>query len=366
MTREVPDLELEAVSKRYGDASVVRDVSFQVRRGEFVTLLGPSGGGKTSTLRMIAGFVRPDAGQIRLRGERVNEVPPYERDIGMVFQNYALFPHMTVRDNVAFGLEMRRRERGAIVTRVGEMLALVRLQDYAARYPHQLSGGQQQRVAIARALVIEPSLLLLDEPMSNLDAALRASMQWELRQIVERVGVTTLYVTHNQEEALSMSDRIIVMSSGRIEQIGSPLEVYAVPANEFVAGFLGRSNVIPCRVLERAGELITAKMESGDTITARAREASPGEMVRLLIRPESISIRPPGQSGPNCVQGRVSQVAFMGAFAEYVVDAGGTALLVQEPLGDARGLRRPGERVTLAWDPGRAVALGGAPAGSGR
>ncbi len=333
MTGEAPDLELEAVSKRYGDAWAVRDASFRVLRGEFVTLLGPSGGGKTSTLRMIAGFIRPDAGQIRLRGERVNEVPPYERDIGMVFQSYALFPHMTARDNVAFGLKMRRLDRRATARRVGEALALVRLEAYAGRYPHQLSGGQQQRVAIARALVIEPSLLLLDEPMSNLDAALRASMQFELRQIVERVGVTTLYVTHNQEEALSMSDRIIVLSSGRIEQIGTPLEVYASPANEFVAGFLGRSNVIRCRVLERGGALITAKME---------------------------------QSGENCLQGRVRQVAFMGAFAEYVVDAGGTALLVQEPLGGGRGVRRPGERVTLWWDPALAVALRDAPPEAGR
>ncbi len=202
--------------------------------------------------------------------------------------------------------------------------------------------------------------------MSNLDAALRASMQFELRQIVERVGVTTLYVTHNQEEALSMSHRIIVLSSGRIEQIGTPLDVYASPANEFVAGFLGRSNVIRCRVLERGGALITAKMESGDTIAARAPEAAPGDAVRLLIRPESISIRPAGQSGENCLQGRVSQVAFMGAFAEYVVDAGGTALLVQEPLGGGRGVRRPGERVTLWWDPALAVALRGAPPEAGR
>jgi len=360
MTGEAPDLELEAVSKRYGDAWAVRDASFRVLRGEFVTLLGPSGGGKTSTLRMIAGFIRPDAGQIRLRGERVNEVPPYERDIGMVFQSYALFPHMTARDNVAFGLKMRRLDRRTTARRVGEALALVRLEAYAGRYPHQLSGGQQQRVAIARALVIEPSLLLLDEPLSNLDAALRASMQLELRRIVERVGVTTLYVTHNQEEALSMSDRVIVLSSGRVEQIGTPLDVYASPANEFVAGFLGRSNVIACRVLERAGALITAKMESGDTIAARAPEAAPGEAVRLLIRPESIAIRPAGQSGENCLQGRVSQVAFMGAFAEYVVDAGGTVLLVQEALGGGRAVRRPGDLVTLSWDPALAVALRGA------
>ena len=356
MTREAPDLELARVSKRYGDTLAVRDVSFQVARGEFVTLLGPSGGGKTSILRMIAGFIRPDAGDIRLRGERVNDAPAYERDIGMVFQNYALFPHMTVRDNVAFGLRMRRLGRDAIAGRAADALALVRLDEVAGRYPAQLSGGQQQRVAIARALVIEPSLLLLDEPMSSLDAALRASMHFELRQIVQRVGVTTLYVTHNQEEALSMSDRIIVMSSGRIEQVGSPLDVYAAPANDFVAGFLGRSNVVACLVVEQPGALITAKLPSGDILVARAPGAAVGASVRLLLRPESIAMGPAGQSGENCLQGRVRQAAFMGAFAEYAVDAAGTTFIVREPLGD-RGLRRPGERVTLSWDVRAAVPL---------
>ncbi len=357
MTPAEADLELVRVTKRYGEVIAVREVSFRVAPGEFVTLLGPSGGGKTSTLRMVAGFLCPDEGDILLRGERVNDVAPYERDIGMVFQNYALFPHMTVFGNVAFGLRMRRATRRQIDERVQQALALVQLNGYESRYPHQLSGGQQQRVAVARALVIGPPLLLLDEPMSNLDAALRASMQFELRQIVERVGVTTLYVTHNQEEALSMSDRVIVMSNGRIEQMGRPLDVYSAPANEFVARFLGRSNLMSCRVLGREGDLVSVKTETGEIIIIPRVGAAPGEMLRLLIRPELIELKPPGFTGTNCFQGEVRRAAFMGAFVEYAVQAGGQLFLVQLPANIQRRQFTSGDRVTLRWDPEAAVLL---------
>jgi putative spermidine/putrescine transport system ATP-binding protein len=342
------DLELERVTKRYGDVAAVRDVSFRVEPGEFVTLLGPSGGGKTSTLRIVAGFLVPDEGRVLLRGERVDTVPPYERDIGMVFQNYALFPHMTVFDNVAFGLRMRRLARREIAPRVDEALALVRLEGYGARHPHQLSGGQQQRVAIARALVVRPSLLLLDEPLSNLDAALRASMQLELRNIVERVGVTTLYVTHHQEEALSMSDRIIVMAQGAIEQSGPPAEVYRTPRSEFVARFLGRSNLLRGRVRSLAGGLVTVDTDTGLPVSVAGLEAAAGESVVLLVRPEVVEITAPGRPGANCFEGVVSQAAYMGAFVEYVVDAAGHALLVHAP---ASTEWKRGDKVTVSWDP---------------
>lgn len=352
-----PDLELDSVSKSYGDVLAVNQVSFRVGRGEFVTLLGPSGGGKTSTLRIVAGFLRPDSGCVLLRGEVVNDVPPYERDIGMVFQNYALFPHMSVQDNVAFGLRMRGISRGELASRIRDMLALVRLAGYERRSPDKLSGGQQQRVALARALVIQPSLLLLDEPLSNLDATLRVSMQRELRQIVDRVGVTTLYVTHNQEEALSMSDRVVVMSNGRVEQVGSPGDVYNYPANEFVAGFVGRSNLIRCRVVSRDEQLTTAKMESGDVVLVSSLPTGPADEQMLLVRPELIEIAEPTISGMNCFRGTVSHAAFLGAAIEYMVEAAGQTFIVHQPAGRHRRLFLPGEEVVVRWDPTAAVSL---------
>jgi spermidine/putrescine ABC transporter ATP-binding subunit len=353
----IADLELDHVSKRYGEVAAVRDVSFQVEPGEFVTLLGPSGGGKTSTLRIVAGFLVPDAGRVLLRGRRVDDIPPYERDIGMVFQNYALFPHMTVFANVAFGLRMRRVGRRDIAPRVNEALALVRLEGLGDRHPHQLSGGQQQRVAIARALVIRPSLLLLDEPMSNLDAALRASMQLELRNIVERVGVTTVSVTHNQEEALSMSDRIIVMSQGAIEQIGPPAEVYRAPRSEFVARFLGRSNLIRGHARERVAGLLTVETDTGMTVHVTDVEAAPGERVVLLLRPELVEIMPPGRTGANCFAGVVTQIAYMGAFVEYAVETAGQSLLVQAPAGVREAQWKRGDKVTVGWNPALAAPI---------
>ena len=367
MTQPIPEttadtvLSLDHVVKRFGDVAAVNDVSFQVARGEFVTLLGPSGCGKTSTLRMIGGFSRPDAGTVTLQGEVVNDLPPYERDIGMVFQNYALFPHMNVAANVGYGLRMRRVAKPEAAERIHDTLALVKLDGFEARLPHELSGGQQQRVAIARALVIQPAILLMDEPMSNLDALLRAAMQLELREIVKRVGVTTINVTHNQEEALSMSDRVIVMSTGNVEQIGTPVEVYNQPTNEFVANFLGRSNIFGCEVTARDGDLVTARTETGRSVTMAGGAGNAGDHLLVQVRPESIELLESAAADGNAVNafdGQVAQVAFLGAAYEYVVAADGQDFLVQVSASGRQRQFQPGEAVTLSWHPEDIIILG--------
>ena len=239
------DLSLNGLSKHYGDFFAVREVSLQIADGEFLVLLGPSGCGKTTTLRMVAGFIEPSAGHVRLAGQDVTLLPPWKRNAGMVFQSYALFPHMTVAQNVAFGLEMRKLSRADIDRRVEETLALVRLGGYGGRLPRQLSGGQQQRVALARALAIRPDVLLLDEPLSNLDAKLRQEVRVEIRELQRQLGLTTVMVTHDQEEALTMADRLVVMNEGSVRQVGSQRDLYERPADRFVAGFVGRSTFLP-------------------------------------------------------------------------------------------------------------------------
>src|SRR5438270_3010312 len=243
-------VRLEGVSKSFGDVLALRDASLQIHRGEILTLLGPSGGGKTTLLNLVAGFLRPDSGSIHIDGRPVTDVPPYKREIGVLFQNYALFPHMNVASNVSYGLRMRGTARAAMQRRIAEVLALVRLTGYDARKPRQLSGGQQQRVALARALAVSPKVLLLDEPVSALDKNLRAAMQLELKDIQRKLGVTTIFVTHDQSEALSLSDRIAVIAEGRIRQLGAPGEIYLRPADRFVASFIGDVNVLSAR-LER-------------------------------------------------------------------------------------------------------------------
>ena len=357
-------LSLEHVVKRFGDVVAVNDVSFQVSRGEFVTLLGPSGCGKTSTLRMIGGFSVPDAGTVTLQGEVVNDLPPYDRDIGMVFQGYALFPHMNVAANVGYGLRMRRVAKPEAVQRIRDTLALVKLDGFENRLPNELSGGEQQRVAIARALVIQPAILLMDEPMSNLDALLRAAMQLELREIVKRVGVTTINVTHNQEEALSMSDRVIVMSTGNVEQIGTPVEVYNQPTNQFVANFLGRSNIFACEVVGNDDSGITARTETGRIITMAATTGDPyavGDRLLVQVRPESIEMsgtETTDASAVNAFTGSVSQLAFLGSAYEYVVAADGHDFLVQVSASGRQHQYQAGDVVTLSWHPEDVVILG--------
>jgi putative spermidine/putrescine transport system ATP-binding protein len=330
-----PDVRLVGVQKAYGDVAAVAGVDLDVGRGEFFTLLGPSGSGKTTTLRLIAGFERPDAGLVELAGEDVTRRAPYERDVNTVFQDYALFPHMTVADNVGYGLRVqgiRRRDRSA---RSEEALALVRLPGLGRRKPLQLSGGQRQRVALARALVNRPRVLLLDEPLGALDLKLRQEMQVELKRIQQEVGLTFVYVTHDQEEALTMSDRLAVFNEGRIEQVGSPAEVYERPATEFVAGFVGVSNV-----LERGGRRFTVRPEK----------------IHMLELDEAAA------AGDTVEAGRIRDVVYVGMFTRYVVelDSGGELTVVRQNLetSSAEELERRGRRVRLEWRPEHTFPIG--------
>jgi spermidine/putrescine ABC transporter ATP-binding subunit len=347
-----PDLELVDVSRRYGTVAAVRRLSLTVLRGEFLALLGPSGCGKTTTLRMIAGLLEPEEGRILVRGEDVVGIPTYRRNVGMVFQNYALFPHRTVAENVAFGLVMRRRPRAEVRRRVEQMLELVRLPGLGHRYPRQLSGGQQQRVALARALAIEPSLLLLDEPLSNLDLKLREEMRLELRAIQSQLGITTVFVTHDQEEALVMADRLAVMRAGRLEQVGTTEEVYHDPASRFVAGFLGESNFIPARVERREpGGVVLVSGPGGTMLRGRSREpAEPGETVTLAVRPERMRITPAGGPRANQAKGRVREVIFKGASMRYHVWLAGDCrcAIEQQNASDERIVER-GQEVVVEW-----------------
>jgi putative spermidine/putrescine transport system ATP-binding protein len=308
----VADVEVAGVVKRYGDVVAVAGVDLEIAAGAFFTLLGPSGSGKTTTLRMIAGFERPDAGRIRLRDRDVTHVPPNARDVNTVFQDYALFPHMSVAENVGYGLKVRRVPRRERARRVGEVLEMVRLQDFGDRRPIQLSGGQRQRVALARAIVNRPSVLLLDEPLGALDLKLRQEMQVFLKQLQHELGITFLYVTHDQEEALTMSDRIAVFNQGRIEQVGTPAQVYERPATEFVAGFVGVSNI-----LEADGR-------------------------RISIRPERIRIADDGKPAT------VADVTYVGAFIRVGVEleGGGRLTLVRQNDGSTLD---PGTHVRVAW-----------------
>jgi spermidine/putrescine ABC transporter ATP-binding subunit len=311
------ELEVSGLTKHYSPQVTIGPISFEVRAGEFFSLLGPSGCGKTTTLRCIAGFEAVNAGSIRLRGERLDDKPPHRRDVGLVFQNYALFPHLTVFDNVAFGLRLRRIAKPEIAERVGGILRLVDLSPLGQRFPGQLSGGQQQRVAIARSLVLEPQILMFDEPLSNLDFKLRIQMRDELKSLQRRLGKTAIYVTHDQNEALALSDRIAVLSHGRIEQIGTPDEIYERPATSFVAEFIGSSNLLPARIVERGdGEAV---VETGGGL--RLRCATDGDAagddaeVAVLIRPERIQIRMPGgtaAAGHNCFPARIATVTYLG------------------------------------------------------
>ena len=319
------DVELRNVSKKFGQVVAVDDVSFQVHQGEFLTLLGPSGCGKTTTMRLIAGLERPAAGEIFIRQENVTDAPPYARDVSLMFQNYALFPHKNVFDNIAFGLKYRERglPKDKRSQRVKEALDLVRLPGIEARYPRQLSGGQQQRVALARALVIKPAVLLLDEPLSNLDLKLREKMRVELKQIQELVGITFIFVTHDQEEALMLSDRVAVMEEGKIIQVGVPREVYEKPQSRFVAEFIGQSNFLEARVV-RVGPLGTeVETESGLTLRVPADPPPPtGSTVILQIRAERVHVyrqKPPPSDGYD-FPGTVERTIYVGNTIQYFVN----------------------------------------------
>ncbi len=339
---------LEGLSKRYGEVWAVRDVALTIEEGELVVLLGPSGCGKTTILRMIAGLAEVTAGRIRLGGRDITQAPPYRRNTGLVFQGYALFPHLTVAENVAFGLEMRRLARPAIDDKVAEALRLVRLGGLGDRLPRQLSGGQQQRVALARALVIAPELLLLDEPLSNLDAKLREEVRVEIRQLQRTLGLTTLMVTHDQEEALTMADRLVVMSGGVIQQIGTQRELYDRPANRFVAGFVGRTNFFPGRVVA------PGLFETDGGLKIRvAADGDAGRPALLALRPERVAIAGGPPAGvANSAAGAVEFVSYLGSIIEYYVRlASGEVVRVHSPNTGAAGAPAfaLGDRVQLAW-----------------
>ncbi len=327
-----------ALSYDGGRTQVLKDISLDIRAGELFALLGPSGSGKSTLLRLIAGFNTAQSGQLLVGGEDISQVPPHQRNIGMVFQNYALWPHMTVRDNVAFGLVERRWARSAIDTKVAEMLSLVGLEDYAARRPNQLSGGQQQRVALARTLAISPRVLLLDEPLSNLDANLRVQMREELKRLQRRLGITTIFVTHDQEEALTTCDRIAVMDGGIVQQVGRPDQLYDDPVNRFVARFIGSVNLLPARVLRdtEAAEAVTRQLKAvrveSDVfgiITVPAHSVPPSETRgELALRPLAMHLAPEGTAArPDdiVIAGQIEEREFMGEYVRYRVrTVGGT------------------------------------------
>ncbi len=308
-------LTLTSVQKRFGEFAAVQDFNLSATRGEFVSFLGPSGCGKTTTLRMIAGFEQPTTGTISIDGRDITRVAPNKRNVGMVFQSYALFPNMNVADNVGFGLKVRKRPADQIRKRVDELLEIVNLPEKGARYPYQLSGGQQQRVALARALAFEPQVLLLDEPLSALDAKIRVALRAEIRSIQRQLGITTVYVTHDQEEALSLSDRVVVMSEGRIEQVGTPFEIYNFPSTAFVASFVGTLNVLPGVITDAAkGELTIA----GQPVRIeRPFEGAGGREVTVAVRPEMVSLGSEG--GQNILTGKVTDVSFLGSIVRIRV-----------------------------------------------
>jgi spermidine/putrescine transport system ATP-binding protein len=356
---DVAEVDLQNVTKRFGEVTAVDSVSLSVFRGEFLILLGPSGCGKTTLLRMIAGFERADSGLVVLGGRDVTQLSPHQRDVTTVFQHYALFPHLNVFANVAFGLERRHVARDEIRGRVAAALEMVRLGGLDERQPSELSGGQQQRVALARALVVEPKVLLLDEPLAALDLKLRKQMQIELKSLQRRLGISFVYVTHDQEEALTMSDRIVVMNAGRIEQTGRAEEIYERPATEFVAGFIGVSNIIEGEVNEASGDLAVISV-GAVRVRAQAHNVSAGDRVRMLIRPEKISISSDGEAG--LISGKIDSAIYLGESTQWrvIIENGQTLTVLEqnrEPFQSAQ--TRIGQVVCVRWNAENAVVLKG-------
>jgi putrescine transport system ATP-binding protein len=364
----VPYVRIDKVTKRFGDFTAVDDVSVDIYRGEFFSLLGGSGSGKTTLLRMLAGFETPDEGRIFIDGADMTGVPPYERPVNMMFQSYALFPHMTVEGNVAFGLRQDRVPKDEIRRRVAEMLELVQLGPFARRRPHQLSGGQRQRVALARSLVKRPKLLLLDEPLAALDRKLREQTQFELVNIQEQVGVTFIVVTHDQEEAMTMSSRIAVMNRGAIEQVGTPTEIYEYPASRHVAEFIGSINMFEGRVAAVEGDytLVHTVDETAELYIHQAAGLAPGSPCWVAIRPEKMAIATgpanaePAAPGRNEARGVVRDIAYLGDVSIYVVDLDGGRQVRATAPNVLRRAELPiawGDRVHLTWRPSAGVIL---------
>ncbi len=346
------------VSKSYGPVQALQTLDLDIEEGEFLTLLGPSGCGKTTTLRLIAGFITPSAGDIYLGDAEITHLPPQKRDVGMVFQDYALFPHMTIFDNIAFGLTERGVDKETIKNRVGELLDLVRLPEVADRFPAQMSGGQQQRIAVARAVAYTPKVLLMDEPLGALDLKLRESMQYELRRIQQELGITAVYVTHDQSEAMSMSDRIAVMNLGLLEQVGTAEEIYESPTTQFVADFVGQINFLPAEILGSEGSVTTVETLGQKLQVPLAPEAPASGNVKLAIRPERLHIEAPGSTaeGRQGLPGRVRDIQFAGNLIRIIVAVGDDHDLVVESR-PKEVSAEIGADVVASWDLGDARLL---------
>lgn len=348
-------VRLKNVEKSFGDNQVVRDLNMDIYKGEFLTLLGSSGCGKTTTLRMIAGFETQTSGEIYVEGKEVRDEEPYERKVNTVFQNYALFPHMTIYDNVAFGLTMKKIPKKEIKERVTRMLELVQLSGFETRKPDQLSGGQKQRVAIARALINEPTVLLLDEPLGALDLKLRKQMQFELKRLQKKLGITFIYVTHDQEEALTMSDRIAIMHQGKLVQLAEPRDIYEHPETEFVADFIGESNIFYGMVAERTGNNILVSLENG-FITAASGEVRENEIVYISVRPEDICLCDEPMTGFS-IQGRILEHVFVGNLTKTIISLQNGNQLKMNILSSKEKLPDEGTEVYVCWKPEDAVVI---------
>ena len=352
MDKQKKGVRLEHISKIYKDPKTgkdfyaVQDTTLDIEPGTFVTLLGPSGCGKTTTLRMIAGFESPDEGDIYLGDEAINALTPNKRDTAMVFQSYALLPHYNVFDNVAYGLKIRKLPKEEIQERVMNILKLVEMEGMESRMTNQLSGGQQQRVALARALVIEPSVLLFDEPLSNLDAKLRVTMRTEIRKIQQKVGITAIYVTHDQSEAMSISDKIIIMSKGKVEQIGTPREIYYHPTSKFVADFIGEANFLEAQVRSADGEKAMISVAGGEFEVNNFAHAKAGETATLVLRPEGVSLSEKG-----LLEGTVTLSTFMGAYQYYQMIVGDIEIQITDYNPVNRRIYEVGEKAYLDFDP---------------
>jgi len=354
-------IALDGVTKRYGSAAAVDGVTLTIEEGEFFSLLGPSGCGKTTTLRMVAGFVEPDSGSIALEGKDVTSVPANRRPVNMVFQQYALFPHMSIYDNVAFGLKMKRVPRAAHRDRVHEMLRVVELEGFESRRIRQLSGGQQQRVALARALVNRPTALLLDEPLGALDVKLRKQMQLELKRIQTELGTTFVYVTHDQDEALAMSDRIAVMNGGRVEQIGTPREMYEQPQTAFVADFIGSLNVFEVTVSELSGGYAVAKLGEGQHVIVHAGGTPrAGDRIRVAMRPERVRVAPigaPAADDESRLEGTIAEVVYLGMYTQFHVETSVGRVVCHRLADESLAAFGSGARVALTWAPAHTTVL---------
>jgi spermidine/putrescine transport system ATP-binding protein len=355
-------IALEGVGKRFGKVGAVSDVTLAIREGEFFSLLGPSGCGKTTTLRMIAGFEMPDEGRILLQGRDVTSVPPNRRPVNMVFQHYALFPHMSIYDNLAFGLKVKRVPRDQHGERIREMLGVVELEGLERRRIRQLSGGQQQRVALARALVNRPAALLLDEPLGALDVKLRKQMQLELKRIQTELGTTFVYVTHDQEEALAMSDRIAVMNGGRVEQVAGPREIYEHPQTAFVADFIGSLNALELTVDELVGGYALMRPGENERVVVGVDSGTRvGDSLRIAVRPERVQIRPLDGSAPeggSRLEGTIAEIVYLGMYTQFHVDTSAGRVTCHRLADESLGPLAPGADVELSWDADHTSILG--------